>query len=95
MPRANVSARALYERAQVEANERHGTSNSPGIRAGSTLTVQGTGAGFSGTYYVTSVQHVLHPGEGGCFSYGNRFTAVPLSVPFRPARLTPRPRVPV
>jgi type VI secretion system secreted protein VgrG len=33
-------------------------------------------------------------GSGGTeFSYSSRFTAIPASVPFRPARVTPRPRV--
>jgi type VI secretion system secreted protein VgrG len=88
------AARNLYERALMEANERRGTSNSPGIRAGHELNLSGGGAGFSGSYYVTSASHVIHRESGdGCFVYGNDFTAVPSSVPYRPARVTPRPRI--
>jgi uncharacterized protein involved in type VI secretion and phage assembly len=56
--------------------------------------VQGSGAGFSGSFYVTSVQHVLRPEASGCFAYGNSFSAVPASFVFRPERVTPPPRVP-
>ena len=39
-----------------------------------------------------SLQEVSGTGSGG-FSHSNRFTAIPASVPFRPARVTPRPVV--
>ena len=37
-----------------------------------------------------SLQETLGPGSGG-FSYSGHLTAIPASVPFRPARVTPRP----
>ncbi len=39
-----------------------------------------------------ALQEAAGSGSGG-FSYSSRFTAIPASVPFRPARVTPRPVV--
>jgi type VI secretion system secreted protein VgrG len=49
------------------------------------------------TYVITSVQHSgtnpsYQPGSAGS-SYQNTFTCMPASVPYRPARVTPRPIV--
>jgi type VI secretion system secreted protein VgrG len=59
-------------------------------------------AGYNRDYFLTksstrgeqpqSLQEAAGSGGGG-FSYSNRFTAIPASVPFRPARVTPRPVV--
>jgi type VI secretion system secreted protein VgrG len=52
-----------------------------------------------GTYVVTGVQHHCglgdqgHSGDGVVMNYQNRFTCIPLALPFRPARTTPRPHV--
>jgi type VI secretion system secreted protein VgrG len=55
---------------------------------------------MNGTYLLTEIQHVASVGgtfgsdeEGGEDSYSNHFTCIPDSVPFRPARLTPKPFV--
>lgn len=49
------------------------------------------------TYVLTSVQHIATEGTyetgdpNGGFTYGNRFTALPVDVPFRAPRITPKP----
>lgn len=52
-----------------------------------------------GTYVLVSVEHRARlpeagrSGSGFSFEYSNRFTCIPHGLPFRPERLTPRPRV--
>ena len=52
------------------------------------------------SYVLTEIQHIASVGgtysgssSGGSDSYSNHFTCIPESVPFRPARLTPKPFV--
>jgi type VI secretion system secreted protein VgrG len=75
----------------------------PGFKfALSTLSSDAVGRGFKadGTYVVTAVsQNATMPddersGDAGAFHYANSFSAMPPGLPFRPPRLTPRPRVP-
>jgi len=52
-----------------------------------------------GTYVLTSVEHMARllnayrSGADGNFRYSNTFTAIPLALPFRPRRITPKPFV--
>ncbi len=53
---------------------------------------------FNGEYVLTSVQHAgTQPlgenDQGSGLSYQNRFHAIPMAVPFRPQRVTPKPVV--
>lgn len=81
-----------------------GQSNVPPLGAGTLFTMTGHPvASLDGAYVATSVRHRgwqsvagaeylgddVPPGTG----YGNEFRAIPASVPFRPARRTPRPRI--
>jgi type VI secretion system secreted protein VgrG len=92
--RASMLADIELERAQLPSARSRGTSNAPSLRAGSTLSVDdSTGSGFSGSYYVTSTRHAFVPDGRGCFSYTNSFTVIPSAVPFRPERVTPKPKV--
>jgi type VI secretion system secreted protein VgrG len=56
-------------------------------------------AAFNDNYVLTAVQHSavqdanFVSGIGGVGSYSNSFTCIPLRVPFRPARVTPKPIV--
>ncbi|MGB9178284.1 MAG: type VI secretion system tip protein TssI/VgrG, partial [Pyrinomonadaceae bacterium] len=53
----------------------------------------------NGKYLLTSIQHSANisgdyrSGDGGQFFYQNSFTCIPLALPFRPARITPKPVV--
>jgi type VI secretion system secreted protein VgrG len=59
-----------------------------------------SGLKADGTYVVTSVTHSAvapagqRSGTTDAFRYGNKFTAIPAGLPFRPQRVTPKPRVP-
>ena len=44
-------------------------------------------------YVLTSIEHGAKGGNSPDISYSNRFTCIPLDVPFRPPRLTPKPVV--
>lgn len=52
-----------------------------------------------GQYVVTGVQHSAHlpanyqSGDGGGMQYNNSFTCIPVALPFRPPRMTPKPVV--
>ncbi len=73
-----------------------GTSNAGDLRAGRLVDVAGTASPFNGKYLVTGVRHVYvgHDQPGGyAHRFGNDFTCIPAAQPFRPARITPRPRV--
>jgi len=52
---------------------------------------------FNDTYLLTSVEHELSQSIGGekneGSKYQNRFTCIPHSVPYRPPRITPKPRI--
>ncbi len=57
-------------------------------------------ASMNASYVLTEIQHVASVGDGyslghgeGGDTYSNHFTCIPLDVPFRPARLTPKPFV--
>jgi type VI secretion system secreted protein VgrG len=50
------------------------------------------------SYVLTEIQHIAsvggtYSGSGGSDNYSNHFTCIPGTVPFRPARLTPKPFV--
>ncbi|MDI1446888.1 type VI secretion system tip protein TssI/VgrG [Polyangium sp. 6x1] len=50
------------------------------------------GASFSGRYLLVHVEHEYRE-EGGVAHYENRFRAIPVDVPFRPAVKTERPEI--
>src|SRR5262249_7943489 len=61
------------------------------------FTLQGHFNG-DGAYVLTKVDHsasgVDFRSGGGDFSYSNSFTCIPLALPYRPLRTTPKPVVP-
>lgn len=87
---ADRRAQALLDRERARRLTNTGTSNSPAVRAGRMVTV--SGGGFGGGYVVTAVRHAAWA-DGGCFAYGNAFSAIPDAVTYRPPLRTPIPRV--
>ena len=77
-----------------------GESNCRGLRPGAVTEIAGhERRSLNGKYHVTSVRHsarqgaAVAGGDDGGFEYQNDFMAIPHDVPFRPPRITPRPRV--
>jgi type VI secretion system secreted protein VgrG len=106
-PDAERTAGVRMEELAAGAVECHGAGTCRQLMAGhkfelQTLSTDPIGRGLKpdGSYVVTSVSHTavmsdgIGAGGGGAFSYQNSFTAIPLDLPFRPARVTPRPVVP-
>ena len=100
--RDEVAARArrLRELAQGGTDVVRGQSSVFQFRAGATFTLSGhPQQELDRTYLIVEVEHTgdvadrdAGGGEGAGANYSNRFTAIPLEVPFRPAR-RPKPRV--
>ena len=90
-----LGALAAREQArnQVEAYLITGESTAPDLHAGYVFTLDDrTAAGFSGEYVVTRVQHgAFVRNRETTYHYANKFEAIPAKLPFRPARVTPRP----
>jgi len=93
---ASMRASVLARQAAVGASALAGTSNLVDLRAGHTFGVADTtGSGFAGPRVATRVDHVLlYDAARACLGYANAFEAVPSSVVYQPARVTPRPSVP-
>ena len=92
---AGARASAGLERVLRQGQPHSGTSNAGGLKAGHLFTlVDATGSGLDDTYLVTAIRHVAYREDSGsCFAYGNAFAALPAITVFRPARVTPVPRV--
>ena len=91
--------------ARVRAEERQtgqlvysGKSALVGLRAGRCYRLDGHPDFDALSFLVTEVDHTAAQvtamsGPGGSMGYRNTFKAIPLDRPFRPARITPRPRI--
>jgi type VI secretion system secreted protein VgrG len=95
------------EQEAATAIEIHGASTCRQLTPGCKFVLEtlpgdalGRGLKADGTYLVTSVTHEAQTpagqrsGTDASFRYTNRFTAMPIGLPYRPPRVTPRPRVP-
>jgi type VI secretion system secreted protein VgrG len=84
---------------EIRCRERRftGESDVKSLRAGCTFSLDGHFRGdFNASYLVTEVRHVAEQpvdSHGSSAAYRNEFVAIPADVPFRPPRVTPRPRV--
>ncbi len=75
----------------------HGTSTCRNLVSGNKFTLQNH-PNANGDYLVTTIQHQIvdminYRTAAGQFQYVNSFTAIPLAVPYRPQRVTPKPFV--
>jgi type VI secretion system secreted protein VgrG len=86
-----TQARTDLERAQVGGQVLVGTSTSGDLRAGGIVSINDTGGRFSGAYVVTAARHLMKVEDNGCVLFGNEFTGIPVSQPYRPAREHPKP----
>ena len=93
-------ARTRLEALQVHRRLGNGSSDCMRLVAGNTFTLQAHPSGeLNRAYKLVRVVHhaaqpqVLDEDASGDFSYHNEFVCMESSVPFRPARVTPRPFV--
>ncbi|MFZ4409507.1 MAG: type VI secretion system Vgr family protein [Paracraurococcus sp.] len=85
----NAVAKRRQELIEAEAVILSGQSPVRDLRPGATFTLKGhPTAALNVTWAVRSVRH-----SAGRREYGNDFTAMPATAPFRPARTTPVPRI--
>jgi len=76
----------------------HGTGNCRQFTSGHTFQLT-RHFNANGTYVLTEVEHHvrhagdLRSGDGVSLVYENKFTCIPQALPYRPARMTPKPRV--
>ena len=90
-------AKLRLEAHQATRRAGSGTSDSPRLTPGYTLTLTGhPRAELDSEYRILTVEHVGHQPQvlghdaSDAFSYTNKFTVSELSVPFRPQQTTPR-----
>ncbi len=90
-------ARLRLEALRATASTFAGKSSVPSFAPARVFNFGGNaGAAFAGEHLIVTVDHhftsATH-GERADRSYGNAFTTLPRAVPFRPACVTPRPKV--
>jgi type VI secretion system secreted protein VgrG len=102
---ANDAARQKLVRLEAHAAETlvgHGVGRVIGFKPGMKFDLMGHSAiGFDGEYAITRVLHFSQPAEarlgtpagGGVEDYHNVFECIPIAVPHRPKRRTPKPRI--
>jgi type VI secretion system secreted protein VgrG len=101
-------ARAKIRAEELGVNRRtlRGTTDCPRFRVGHVFELENHHVGeYDGEYLITAVEHRAGfevrslreargaEGEEQATPYQARFTAIPVGVPFRPARITPWPRI--
>jgi type VI secretion system secreted protein VgrG len=99
-PEADKVDRTRMEEEEAPQQVLSGSSNCRTFTAGKRFAlINHPVAAFNDSYVLTAVQHSavqdasFVSGIGGVGSYSNSFTCIPLRVPFRPARQTPKPIV--
>jgi type VI secretion system secreted protein VgrG len=76
----------------------HGSSDCRQFTSGHKFTLSRHGSA-DGQYVITWVEHTAHgandfrSGNRQAFTYQNRFTCIPSAIPYRPTRVTPKPKI--
>lgn len=90
-------ANVRFQRAAMQKALASGTSTASRLSAGQRFNLSDeTRASFTGDYVVIALEQaavVVTEDGKPCLYYGNRFKAIPSSVPYRPARKTPIPEL--
>lgn len=84
-------ARVRAEERMAGAQRYAGGTDLPGLSPGHKLLLSGYPSGDLDLEYLVVGITQRFPGEDG--GYEKRFDAIPLAVPFRPARVTPKPKI--
>jgi type VI secretion system secreted protein VgrG len=88
--------RVAATRIQEEATQAlvvNGVSVAPDLAAGHLVTISGLSVPFNGRYLVSRVTHRLNQSSSLSGGYRNEFTCIPAGLPYRPPRVTPKPRM--
>ncbi len=92
-------AQLRLEAIRAATDELEGRSNVPNFAPGFAFSLGGSvGELFAGEYVLVELEHSfvdrsIDSSDTGDTTYANRFTALPIAVPFRPPMRTPRPIV--
>lgn len=90
----DLLAKVRSEEMMAERETYHGNCNVPSLAAGNHFTLEGHPAGeLDMDYLVTSVQKAGSTGHSGGGGFTQTYDAIPKAVPFRPRRVTPKPRI--
>lgn len=93
-PEGERLAKLRMEQEEAQHTQATGASSVRTFVAGYTFNLSEHYRGdYNGSYVLTSVTHQAASNLDGETSYSNTFTCIPASLPFRPARMTPKPVV--
>jgi type VI secretion system VgrG family protein len=95
---AHRVAQIRAEEMAVDHYNLHGRGDVPQFRAGGTVTIENHPHSAAGELLLVEVTHEIEQtafgtGDGTAEHYHCDFRAIPLSAPFRPPRITPKPTV--
>jgi type VI secretion system secreted protein VgrG len=92
----DAMAKVVMEASEASSCEISASSNCAPLTPGYRFDLEGHKvSSFDGTYLITAVDHDLEQdvGSGSSVKYENRLRCMPHEVPYRPMRVTPKPRI--